>query len=237
MFYSGHFWKHLFKPNSFKIMKKTLFKKPTGLQRLWSRQVFFTLSSLAFFILASMQSVAQVTGTVGGEDEPNLPGVSVVVKGTTNGTTTDMNGKFSLDAPANSLLVFSFVGYDDQEVAIGNRTVLDITLAIDAASLDEVVVVGYGTVKKSQMTGAISSVKAKDIADLPITNTQQALQGRVAGVDVMQAGSRPGSEPRVLIRGRRSFGASNEPLYVLDGIPLAGGIGDINPNDIASMEV
>jgi len=219
-------------------MKKTLQKRPKGSpQRLWSRQVFFTLSSLAFFILVSMQSIAQVTGTVGGEDEPNLPGVSVVVKGTTNGTTTDMNGDFKLNAPANSTLVLSFVGYEDQEIAIGNRTIINVTLAIDAASLDEVVVVGYGTVRKSQMTGAISSVKAKDISDLPITNTQQALQGRVAGVDVMQAGSRPGSEPRVLIRGRRSFGASNDPLYVLDGIPLAGGIGDINPNDIASMEV
>ncbi|MFB0946291.1 MAG: TonB-dependent receptor plug domain-containing protein, partial [Spirosomataceae bacterium] len=114
---------------------------------------------------------------------------------------------------------------------------MNVTLSESAASLEEVVVVGYGTQRKSQLTGAISTVKAADIKDLPIANAQQALQGRVAGVDVMQAGSKPGSEPRVVIRGRRSPNASSDPLYVLDGIPLSGGIGDINPNDIQSMEV
>ncbi|AWV99262.1 SusC/RagA family TonB-linked outer membrane protein [Arcticibacterium luteifluviistationis] len=204
--------------------------------RVWQ----FTLASssvVLLFLLASLQSVAQVTGTVGGDDTPELPGVSVVVKGTTIGTTTDINGKYSIAAPSNSTLTFSFVGYLPQEVVVGNQSVINVTLNTDAAALEEVVVVGYGTVRKSQLTGAISTVKAKDITDLPIENTQQALQGRIAGVDVMQAGSKPGTEPRVVIRGRRSFGASNDPLYVLDGIPLATGTGDINPNDIASMEV
>jgi TonB-linked SusC/RagA family outer membrane protein len=138
---------------------------------------------------------------------------------------------------ANDVLVFSYIGYEPQDLKVGNQSVMNVTLSESAASLEEVVVVGYGTQRKSQLTGAISTVKAADIKDLPIANAQQALQGRVAGVDVMQAGSKPGSEPRVVIRGRRSPNASSDPLYVLDGIPLSGGIGDINPNDIQSMEV
>lgn len=219
-------------------MKKTRLKKSViSLQRRIWQSVFVKSSLALFFLFTYSQSIAQVTGTVSGDDGSDVPGVSVVVSGTTNGTITDMYGKFSLDAPANSDLTFSFVGYSTQEVNIGNRNVVNVTLASDAALLDEIVVVGYGSVRKSQLTGAISSVKGKDITDLALTNTQQALQGRVAGVDVTQAGSRPGASPQVLIRGRRSFEAGNEPLYVLDGIPIAGGIGDINPNDIASMEV
>ncbi len=172
------------------------------------------------------------------EDNSPLPGVSVVVKGSTTGTVTDSDGRYKLNAPGpESVLVFSFVGYLSQEVAVGNRTSIDIGLAADVKALSEVVVVGYGTQKKSQTTGAISSVSAKEITELPITNARQALQGRAAGVDVIQAGSRPGGGVTVRIRGRRSINASNDPLYVLDGIPLASNIDDINPNDIASMEV
>jgi TonB-linked SusC/RagA family outer membrane protein len=112
-----------------------------------------------------------------------------------------------------------------------------VTLSSDTQALTEVVVVGYGTQKKSQMTGAISSVGSKEIQELPITNARQALQGRAAGVDVVQPGSKPGAGPQIRIRGRRSFNASNDPLYVVDGIPLSSGIDDINPNDIVSMEV
>lgn len=200
------------------------------------------LAALVILFLASQSFAAtiavSVKGKVSDETGAGLPGVTVTEKGTTNGVATNVDGDYTLSvANAQSVLVFSFVGYADQEVVVGNQSTINVSMVPDAANLDEVVVVGYGTQKKSQLTGAISTVKAQDISDLPITNTQQALQGRVAGVDVMQAGSRPGSEPRVLVRGRRSFSASNNPLYVLDGIPLASGIGDINPNDIESMEV
>ncbi|HEX8531775.1 MAG TPA: SusC/RagA family TonB-linked outer membrane protein, partial [Cytophagales bacterium] len=172
------------------------------------------------------------------EDNSPLPGVSVVVKGSTTGTVTDSDGRYKLNVPGTeSVLVFSFVGYVSEEVAVGNRTSIDINLAADIEALSEVVVVGYGTQKKSQTTGAISSVGSKEIMELPITNARQALQGRAAGVDVIQTGSRPGGGVTVRIRGRRSINASNDPLYVVDGIPLAGNIDDINPNDIASMEV
>jgi len=219
-------------------MKKTGLKKISGLLKRRIRNNAIIRSSLGLiFLFAGFQSIAQITGTVKGDDGDVLPGVSVVVKGTTTGTTTDVNGKYSIPASTNATLTYSFVGYLLQEVAVGNKSIINVTLVTDAAALEEVVVVGYGTVRKSQMTGAISTVKAKDITDLPLENTQQALQGRIAGVDVMQAGSKPGTQPRVVIRGRRSFNASNDPLYVLDGIPLSTGTGDINPNDIASMEV
>ena len=179
----------------------------------------------------------QVSGTILDETGMPLPGVSILLKGTTRGTTTDLNGKYSIAAPANGVLVFSFIGYNNLEETVGNRSKIDLTLTPDVSNLDEVVVVGYGSQKKSQLTGAISSVGNKEIQELPITDARQALQGRAAGVDVVQPGSKPGSSPQVRIRGRRSFNASNEPLYVIDGIPTVGGLEDINPQDITSMEV
>ncbi|HEV7350647.1 TonB-dependent receptor [Telluribacter sp.] len=180
-----------------------------------------------------------VTGKVlSTEDNSPVPGVTVVVKNTTVGTTTDADGNFRIVVPDdNAVLVFSAVGFTTQEVTVGNRSTVNINLGVDLKTLNEVVVVGYGTQKKSQLTGAISSVSAREISELPVTNARQALQGRAAGVDVNQAGSKPGSGPQIRIRGRRSFNASNDPLFVVDGIPLSGGIDDINPNDIASMEV
>ncbi|MCF2520490.1 TonB-dependent receptor [Dyadobacter sp. CY351] len=188
------------------------------------------------------------------EDNTPIPGVSVVLKGSRSGTNTDADGNFKIDVPDNgAVLVFSSVGFITQEVAVGAKSVVDIKLESDMKALSEVVVVGYGSQKKSQTTGAISSVSAKQISEMPITNIGQAMQGRVAGVDVSQSGSKPGSTPKVLIRGRRSFNAGNNPLYVVDGIPLAGdrnelmsvrpfdfvsgGYEDMNPNDVASMEI
>ncbi|MCF2502523.1 TonB-dependent receptor [Dyadobacter sp. CY107] len=190
------------------------------------------------------------------EDNTPIPGVSVVLKGSRSGTNTDVEGQFKIDVPDNgAVLVFSSVGFITQEVPVGARSIIDIKLDADMKALTEVVVVGYGSQKKSQTTGAISSVSAKQISEMPITNIGQAMQGRVAGVDVSQSGSKPGSTPKILIRGRRSFNAGNNPLYVVDGIPLAGdrnelmssatrpfdfvsgGYEDMNPNDVASMEI
>nr|WP_221395184.1 TonB-dependent receptor [Dyadobacter sp. NIV53] len=196
-----------------------------------------------------------VTGQIlSADDNTPVPGVSVVVKGTRSGTNTDVDGKFKIDIQDNnSILVVSAVGFVTQEITIGNQSVVNINLVSDLKTLSEVVVVGYGTQKKSQLTGAISSVNSKMINEMPITNLGQALQGRVAGVDVAQSGSKPGTVPKILIRGRRSFSAGNNPLYVVDGIPLSGdrnellatrpfdfvsgGYEDMNPNDVASMEI
>ncbi|MFN3760271.1 MAG: SusC/RagA family TonB-linked outer membrane protein [Algoriphagus aquaeductus] len=205
------------------------------------RTKFYTYLSVVLMLLlsagyAQAQDV-QVSGTVLDETGMPLPGVSILLKGTTRGTTTDLDGKYSIAAPSNGVLVFSFIGYNNMEQTVGSRTKIDVSLSPDVSNLEEVVVVGYGTQKKSQLTGAISSVGNKEIQELPITDARQALQGRAAGVDVTQAGSKPGSAPQVRIRGRRSFNASNEPLYVVDGIPTVGGLEDINPSDITSMEV
>ncbi|MCY7349341.1 MAG: TonB-dependent receptor [Cytophagaceae bacterium] len=180
-----------------------------------------------------------VSGRVmSGTDNTPLPGVNVALKGTSRGTTTNAEGRYTLSVPASGgTLVISSIGYLAQEIAVGTRTSIDINLIDDARGLDEVVVVGYGTQKKSQLTGAISSVSAREISELPITNARQALQGRTAGVDVVSNNSKPGAGVTVRIRGRRSINASNDPLYVVDGIPLSGGIDDINPQDIAGLEV
>lgn len=190
-------------------------------------------------VTATVNADKTVTGKVlSSEDNNALPGVSIVVKGTTTGTNSDADGNFKLTVKDNgAVLVFSAVGFEKQEIAVGNRTSINVSMVVDQKSLTEVVVVGYGTQRKSQMTGAISQVTAKQLQEMPITSIGQAMQGRVAGVDVSQSGSRPGSVPKILIRGRRSFNAGNDPLYVVDGIPLSAGYEDLNPSDVASMEV
>ena len=192
-------------------------------------------------LLLSIQIFAQdrtVSGKVTSSDDGSgIPGASVAVKGTSKGTSTDMDGNYKITVGNSAVLVFSAVGTNSQEGSVGSKTQINVSLSADTKSLQEVVVVGYGTQKKSQLTGAISSVTAKQITEMPITNLGQAMQGRVAGVDVAQSGSKPGTVPRVLIRGRRSFNAGNDPLYVVDGIPLSGGYEDMNPNDVASMEI
>jgi TonB-linked SusC/RagA family outer membrane protein len=196
-----------------------------------------------------------VTGQVLSADDNNpLPGANVSLKGTTRGTTTDAQGRYRISLTGdNPVLIFSSVGAVSQEITVGAQTAINISLGTDSRSLNEVVVIGYGTQKKSQLTGAISSVTSKQITEMPITNVAQAMQGRVAGVDVAQSGSKPGSTPTIRIRGRRSFNAGNNPLYVVDGIPLTGdrnellnnrpfdfvtgGYEDLNPNDVASLEI
>lgn len=204
-----------------KLLSKVLF---SGLLLLLSIQIFAQDRTISGKVTSS-------------EDGLGIPGASVAIKGTTRGTATDVDGNYKITVSGSAVLTITSVGYLSQDVTIGTRAQIDVTLAADTKSLKEVVVVGYGTQKKSQMTGAISSVGAKQIQELPITNARQALQGRAAGVDVVQPGSKPGAGPQIRIRGRRSFNASNDPLYVVDGIPLSSGIDDINPNDIVSMEV
>jgi TonB-linked SusC/RagA family outer membrane protein len=204
-----------------KLLSKVLF---SGLLLLLSIQIFAQDRTISGKVTSS-------------EDGLGIPGASVAIKGTTRGTATDVDGNYKITVSGSAVLTITSVGYLSQDVTVGTRAQIDVTLAADTKSLKEVVVVGYGTQKKSQMTGAISSVGAKQIQELPITNARQALQGRAAGVDVVQPGSKPGAGPQIRIRGRRSFNASNDPLYVVDGIPLSSGIDDINPNDIVSMEV
>jgi TonB-linked SusC/RagA family outer membrane protein len=196
----------------------------------------------AFLLLLFVEGICfaqqkSITGTVVGTNNEPLPGVSVVIKGTAQGTTTNPDGKFTIEAGEEDVLIFSFVGYLTEEVDVGVKTVIDLALVEDLIGIEEVVVVGYGTVRKSDITGSLSSVTAEQIRELPIQNMNQAIQGRAAGVDVFNKNFRPGEAPVVRIRGNRSITASNEPLYVLDGIPVIDGINEINPLDIESIEV
>ncbi|WP_293689563.1 MULTISPECIES: TonB-dependent receptor [unclassified Spirosoma] len=180
-----------------------------------------------------------ISGIVKSETGEGLPGVSVVVKNTTRGATTDAEGKYRLNIPDGAAtLVFSFVGYQNQEISIGSRSTIDVQMIPDDKSLDEVVVVGYGTVKKSDLTGSLAQVKAKDLNAYPATNVLQALSGRAAGVQVLQNTGAPGGSVSVRIRGTNSIQGSNEPLYVVDGFPLSGSNPTVlNNADIENIEI
>lgn len=180
-----------------------------------------------------------VTGTVSdGATNEALVGVNIVVQGTTTGAITNSDGSYSLTVPSDdAVLVFSFVGYAVQTVTVGNQTVIDVALAESTVGLDELVVIGYGTQRRGSITGAIASVSSDDIQELPVTDAGSALQGRATGVVALSAGNQPGEGVTIRIRGRRSLTATNEPLFVVDGIPYDGNIADINPKDIRSMEI
>src|SRR5690349_18332520 len=196
------------------------------------------------FLLSSSPGWAQervVTGRVTSQDDGlGFPGVNIVVKGTSIGTVTDSDGKFSLSVPSpESVLVFSSIGYSITEVVVGAQTTVDVALVTDITSLAEVVVVGYGTTKKSDVTGALTSVSADQLRSVPVQSISQGLQGRASGVDIAQTSTRPGDNPTIRIRGNRSLLGGNDPLIVLDGIPLPEGssVNDFNPADVQSIEI
>lgn len=164
-----------------------------------------------------------------------LPGVSIVEKGTSNGAVTDFDGNYSIEVAENAILVFSYIGFATMEVAINGQTIVDVNLIEDMDSLDEVVVVGYGTQSRRNVTGALSSIKAEDIVTQGANTVEKTLQGRVPGVQIESAGGDPGSGVRILIRGTGSFG-NNNPLYIVDGVQVDN-INNIAPNDIASMDI
>ncbi|WP_240935482.1 carboxypeptidase-like regulatory domain-containing protein [Hymenobacter sp. HDW8] len=191
--------------------------------------------------LVPVQVQAQDTQTISGRvvaaDGTGLPGVNVVVKGSNTGSATDADGRFTVAAAPGSTLVFSFVGYTAKEVPVGNQSTLDVTLAEDTKQLNEVVVVGYGVQRAEAVTGSVASINGETLREVPSANISQALQGRLPGVQFSQSSSQPGASTQIRIRGTRSLSASNDPLIVLDGIPFPGSIGDINPNDIQSVDI
>jgi TonB-linked SusC/RagA family outer membrane protein len=200
------------------------------------KRVMFVLIILFSISKIMAQSVSGVV--VDGQNQP-LPGVAVVVKGTTIGTITNADGKFALNQISNAsakTLVFSFIGYEKQEQLVGKTTQMRIVLQESTKQIDEVVVVGYGVQKKSVITGAISSVSAKDIDNKQLTRLDDALQGMTSGVTVAQSSGAPGSAPTIRIRGITTINNS-DPLYVVDGVVMNGGLEYLNPNDIASIEI
>jgi TonB-linked SusC/RagA family outer membrane protein len=196
----------------------------------------FLLLFLLIPFWLSAQNIS-VTGTVTDKNGESLIGVSVIVKGTSQGTATDIDGNYTLNVAGNATLQFSYVSYLPQEVAVGGKTRIDVTLEEDVQALEEIVVIGYGTQRREAITGSVASVNAATIREMPSGNITQSLQGRIAGVEMTQNSSRPGATMDIRIRGSRSLTASNDPLVVLDGIPFAGSLSDVNPNDIKSIDI
>ncbi|UFH53520.1 SusC/RagA family TonB-linked outer membrane protein [Spirosoma sp. KNUC1025] len=208
---------------------------------------------LHLFVLGAwtdvMAQTSTVSGRVIGSDGAPLPGVSVVLKNTQRGTTTNTEGRYTLpNVPADGVLTVSYIGYVTQELTVGNRTTFDVTLQSDDRALNEVVVVGYGTQRKIETTGSIASVKSTELVQTPVANVAQGLQARVAGVQVTQNTGAPGGNISVRIRGTNSINGNSEPLYVIDGIQISNSsptdgvttvspLSTINPNDIESVEI
>ena len=213
----------------------------------------FSAFFLCIVFMAKAQDTKTISGTVTDAQGASLSGVSITVKGSNNGVTSGNNGEFTINAPSAATLVFAHVGYKQQEVPVAGKTSLSITLEAGANELSQVVVIGYGTVRKSDLTGSVVSVKAEDLKAVPVTSFDQALQGRAAGVQVTQLSGKPGAETSIRIRGTTSINAGNEPLYVIDGMlvnsdagdmsvgvtlgPRIGALSAINPNDIESIEI
>lgn len=216
---------------------------------------------LALLLFCFLQTVAfaqgkQITGTVTDVDGIPLPGVSIQIKGTTQGTITDLDGHYTVEASGDETLIFSFIGYLSQEITVGDQTVIDVALSEDIMELEEIVVVGYGTTKKSDLTGAMSSLQEEDFNKVSGASPEQMMQGRVAGVEITSNNGEPGAGASITVRGASTFRSGAQPLYVIDGIPMdmqnlspdgsaTGGIGStatnplsfLNPDDIESINI
>ena len=204
--------------------------------------IFRCLLLLTLVVGLQHQSAAQirVTGQITADSEDNSPlvGATVLVKGTGTGTLTDNDGNYSIEVPtSDNVLVFSYIGYERQEIQVDNQRVIDVILSPTASLLDQVVVVGYGTVRKSDLTGSVGSVNGEELNTVTQTSVDQALQGRIAGVRITQTNAEPGGGFSVRIRGTNSITAGNEPLYVVDGLPGTNPLNSLNPSDIESVEV
>ncbi len=207
-------------------MRNTILHRPMSLLLLF-----------VFFPICVFAQTITVKGVVKDARGEALPGVNIVESGTKTGTITSVDGRYQIKVSGQSNLTFSFIGFQSQTVAVKGRTQVDVVLQEDKKTLEEVVVVGYGNQRKEAVTGSVASIKGDMIREVPASNISQALQGRVAGVQMAQTSSKPGAAMQIRIRGTRSLNASNDPLVVLDGIPFAGSISDINPSDIKSIDI
>ena len=203
------------------------------------QKVTLMLLAILFSFGLQAQTGGQVTGKVI-DAMGELPGVSVVIKGTSNGTITDLMGQFTLsDVKSTDVLVFSFIGYKTQEITVGNQKNISVTMEEDTQTLDEVVVVGYQEVRKKDLTGSVAKANLKDMMSTPVASFDQALSGRVAGVNVSSGEGSPGATMNITIRGNNSLTQDNSPLYVIDGFPVenADASNTINPADIESIDI
>jgi TonB-linked SusC/RagA family outer membrane protein len=212
-----------------------------------SKSKYFKNLGFLFLMLvfsAAVNAQTTVSGTVSDSNGP-IPGVNIIVKGTKNTAVSNFDGGYTIQAPANSVLSFSFIGYKVKDVPVLNKTTINVTLEENLTDLKEVVVVGYGTMKRTDLTGAISSISSKAVKESVATTIDQVLQGRVAGLQIQQNSGAPGSSTSARIRGISSLNGSNEPIYVIDGVIIDGTsssvnfnpLSSINPNDVETVDV
>ena len=204
---------------------------------LMIRKIVLSLVAILSCGAMAIAQNKQVTGTVIDPEGNPLVGVTVVVEGTTNATGTNAAGQYSISAPAEANLQFSYVGYATQTQTVGQRSVIDVTLQHDSQMVDDVIVTAFGATKREAFTGSAAEVKAEDIVKVQTSNAAQSLAGKVAGLQLVNSSGKPGSAPSIRIRGFSSINAGQEPLYVVDGIPYDGDLNNINPADIESMTV
>lgn len=205
---------------------------------------YMILNRLLFMLalLCSAHSGWAQSRTVSGkitssEDGFPIPGVNIIVKGTNTGAVSNVDGQYTIAVDENAVLVFSSIGYATQEVSVGGRSVIDLAMEVDVQSLEEIVVVGYGSQLKKEVTGAVQTVTAKDFKDLPVSQLSQKLQGRLAGVQINQTTGKPGQGMSVRIRGQLSVSGGSDPLYVVDGFPITGSINALNPDEIEDITI
>ena len=202
------------------------------------KRIFLLMSLFAFVCLANAQTQSTITGKV--KDAATgefLMGVNVRVDGTTTGTSTGLDGDYSIKVSDNATLIFSYMGYETQKIKLNGQKVLNVALGEKTELMDEVVVVGYTSMKRRDVLGAVSKIDSKSINALPVSSTAQALQGRIAGVQVSNATGAPGAGVSVRVRGVGSISSSNDPLYIVDGIPVEDALNSISPGDIENISV
>ena len=204
---------------------------------LMVKKIVLSVAAVLFACTALFAQNKQITGTVTGPDGSPVVGATVVVEGTTIGTSTDLQGKYTLEAPANGSLVVSFIGYEDAKLEIGGKTLLNVSLKEASKAIDDIIVVAFGEAKKEAFTGSASVINSDDLAKTQSSNVANALVGKVAGMQTASASGRPGSSPSIMVRGIGSMNAGTEPLWVVDGIPYSGDINNINTADIESISV
>ena len=199
---------------------------------------FHVLSLITcMMFLCTSFAYSQIKGKVSDTNGDALIGVSVAIKGTTKGTQTDVSGNYSIDAANNAILVFSFVGYETKEAVVSGQKEINISLGLDDKLLSEIVVVGYGSQLKKSVTGAVQTIGAKEFKDIPVSQIGQKLQGQLAGVQINQTTGKPGQGMNIRIRGQLSVSAGSDPLYVVDGFPITGNIGSLNPDEIEDISI
>jgi TonB-linked SusC/RagA family outer membrane protein len=205
---------------------------------LYKTKHYASIFSLMLGLLCTSFAFAQqVKGKVTGQNGEALVGVSVTIKGVNRGTQSDADGSYKLDVPNNSTLVFSFVGYTANEVAYTGQKEINVSLILDDKLLNEIVVVGYGSQLKKNVTGAVQTISSKEIKDIPVSQIGQKLQGQLAGVQINQTTGKPGQGMNIRIRGQLSVSAGSDPLYVIDGFPITGSIGAMNPDEIEDITI